>query len=418
MLLDRPIPSHITGLYVFTLVNIVMLFRVTLVTADVRLNSPRNETLEIFYDLPAKFGPRLSDDGITGYLVVAKPRNACLPIQPPPSNKSGQIKWIAIIERGGCDFAIKVLNAQNASYRAVIVFNDMSEKLLSMPSGAFGSKVTIPSVFIGESDGQYLADEYTVGHGNYALMYTVTLDGKSPFNYNLYLIPFAIVVGCCFTLMVIFMIGKLCRDMRKRRKSRLSKSNLKKIPIKKFKKGDKYDVCAICLDDYEEGEKLRVLPCAHAYHLKCIDPWLTKNKRTCPVCKRKVFPGPGDDSDSDSEEEEQTHTERTPLLANRPPTDPQRRSTFDNSGLPESVRSEVGQVNEACEVSGSEGTLASNDQSEGAVGGVEALINVEDVSSETHSVSSMTGSINSVEEDQDEMAAQQVEDERKTNWIV
>lgn len=39
MLLDRPIPSHITGLYVFTLVNIVVLFRVTIVTADVRLVS-------------------------------------------------------------------------------------------------------------------------------------------------------------------------------------------------------------------------------------------------------------------------------------------------------------------------------------------------------------------------------------------
>lgn len=42
-------------------------------------------------------------------------------------------------------------------------------------------------------------------------------------------------------------------------------------------------------DDYEEGDRLRILPCRHAYHTKCIDVWLTKNRRVCPVCKRKVY---------------------------------------------------------------------------------------------------------------------------------
>lgn len=59
------------------------------------------------------------------------------------------------------------------------------------------------------------------------------------------------------------------------------------------------------------------------YHLKCIDPWLTKNRRVCPVCKGKVLlPGMSDVSDTDTDAEPPAQpSERTPLLPGnqRPP---------------------------------------------------------------------------------------------------
>jgi len=41
--------------------------------------------------------------------------------------------------------------------------------------------------------------------------------------------------------------------------------------------------CAVCLDDFAEGDCLRRLPCQHYFHGRCIDEWLSRSKR-CPLC--------------------------------------------------------------------------------------------------------------------------------------
>jgi hypothetical protein len=46
--------------------------------------------------------------------------------------------------------------------------------------------------------------------------------------------------------------------------------------------------CSICLEVFEAGEKVRTLPCGHVFHRDCVDEWLLRESRLCPMCKRSV----------------------------------------------------------------------------------------------------------------------------------
>ncbi|KAG0518521.1 hypothetical protein BDA96_09G183100 [Sorghum bicolor] len=51
------------------------------------------------------------------------------------------------------------------------------------------------------------------------------------------------------------------------------------------------DVCAICLGEFADGEKVRVLPrCGHGFHVPCVDAWLL-SRGSCPTCRRPVMDG-------------------------------------------------------------------------------------------------------------------------------
>jgi hypothetical protein len=48
--------------------------------------------------------------------------------------------------------------------------------------------------------------------------------------------------------------------------------------------------CAVCLEEFEDGEKGRTLPnCGHGFHLDCIDMWLHSHS-TCPLCRTSAGP--------------------------------------------------------------------------------------------------------------------------------
>lgn len=71
----------------------------------------------------------------------------------------------------------------------------------------------------------------------------------------------------------------------------LQPSVISAITVVKYKRGDgliEGTDCAVCLNEFEEDETLRLLPkCNHAFHIPCVDTWLTSHTN-CPMCRAGI----------------------------------------------------------------------------------------------------------------------------------
>lgn len=55
------------------------------------------------------------------------------------------------------------------------------------------------------------------------------------------------------------------------------------------------EMCAICIEDFEESNIVRLLQCGHIFHPECIDPWFLTRQARCPLCKANYYaPKPED----------------------------------------------------------------------------------------------------------------------------
>lgn len=78
----------------------------------------------------------------------------------------------------------------------------------------------------------------------------------------------------------------------------LGKSAIEAIPtfVYQLENNKAAPECAVCLCEFEEEEKGRLLPkCHHSFHIDCIDMWLHSHS-TCPLCRASAQPDTPSDS--------------------------------------------------------------------------------------------------------------------------
>ncbi|KAI8048862.1 hypothetical protein BDF22DRAFT_251890 [Syncephalis plumigaleata] len=259
--------------------------------------------------------------------------------------------WIALIERGGCGFIDKIRHAQAVGASAVIVGDHEGIGLIAMIADVDASDVKIPAVFLRRRCYRDLLHHATA-KATFITVKITGDTFSSWFTYDsflgtwlLYSVLFYIVLSILWaTWHIIFgpirlpviqgtftirfsssrsastnTIGARVpaaspaaspaeharRTLRQLRVDlhamwrrldgwRAAEEQVRQIPMVTFSTTEAESItdfprrCAICLEDFIDGDRLRLLPCRHRFHANCVDRWLITRRRLCPICKQDI----------------------------------------------------------------------------------------------------------------------------------
>ncbi|KAJ8615463.1 hypothetical protein MRB53_034835 [Persea americana] len=294
------------GCFPFLYILLVLSLLGGMATANVLLLGS-NVSLS-FDDVEANFAPSIKASGECGILYLAEPLDACSSLLNKVIPGQGASSPFVLIIRGGCTFNDKVRSAQIAGFKAVIVFDDEDGALVAMSGNPAGIK--IPAVFVSRTSGEMLR-KYA-GLTDVELWIIPTFENSA---WSIMAISFISLLAMSSVLATCFFVRRH-RIRRERRRAPhvrefhgMSRRLVKAMPSLIFTSAVEDNctsiTCAICLEDYSVGEKLRVLPCHHKFHAVCVDSWLTTWRTFCPICKRDARTSTGDLPASES----------TPLLS-------------------------------------------------------------------------------------------------------
>ena len=266
---------------------------------------------------------------MSGHVMEPFPNNACLYITPLPDNlKVNGTKWFALVSEYPACPEQMIDNVRNAGFDLIIAYRHNRSSARDLCTSV--QNKLFPIVSISGKYGQYLSDN-ALSDSPYdaitALIKIEVIDLAASVLISITIFFFGVVPLCVICCILCCFVRRRInsrvyvteftplRDQNRRPPTRNNRQELIESIQQQFLGGFRRHIplgaadtqalplqpavqmkresrceeaCAICVEDFEEGDTARILPCNHYFHPKCIDPWLTNHSSLCPLCKRRV----------------------------------------------------------------------------------------------------------------------------------
>ncbi|CAE6512658.1 unnamed protein product [Rhizoctonia solani] len=280
---------------------------------------------------------------------LTKDNTGCPPLQIPDQHPRPSMNesWIALVMRGGCGFDEKVRQAQKLGARAAIVggrppTSTATDDLISMSPSSDGRDIGIPAVYVTHATYSALIDLIVSSNMSTSGLRTVSvvLGPEETWAWWSPILSFAILLLLPSIMTLVTLFVHRVRAARHAARQRAPGDVVRALPIRVWtgagwvsekdwvashphepipshqeaastptreqrdeETGQRTPEpeteghpnwfasqaeCAICLCSFARGDRVRVLPCSHVFHVEEVDGWLLNRKKVCPICKADV----------------------------------------------------------------------------------------------------------------------------------
>ncbi|NXP38077.1 RN128 ligase, partial [Leiothrix lutea] len=288
--------------FLFLLMDFLIWFHTTetiSVTASVSLfyyNSTSNRTVFERCEC-GQYGfnsPLLGAQGVVG-IPVSADLSAC---DKNTDFAVTETPWIALIERGNCNFTEKIQVATRRGAMAAVIYNSEGKGNSTVMMAHPGAE-KIVAIMIGNLKGMEILRRIQSGM---KVTMVIEVGRKHSLSMNIFTILFisvsffivaAATVGCYVSYSARRLIMARAQSREQRRLRARAKKAIEQMQLRTLKEGDKEtgpdgDSCVVCFEQYKPNDVMRVLTCNHVFHKTCIDPWLLEHG-TCPLCKCDIL---------------------------------------------------------------------------------------------------------------------------------